>query len=472
MTTALATILAALEKRADLDTVERRGHWLTGGQFLDRIGARAADLPGAGLKPGETALIVVSDNMLAMETLFGCWMRGIAGAFVDFRTPPRRISDLAQHLGAARIIGQRPVNGLDIWLARDGVAATDHSAPNHIDPAAGAIVYMSSGTTGPVKTYPRTQENLSDALAEYCAMDEAMANSRMLSAISVAYSASAFQWLRSLANGTPIVAMDLVYRLQDLDAALRRKDITHCGLPPNLIRRLAALPDLQSIPRYPQLMQLSSIGGPALAQDKIAAVTRLSENYRMTYSCVGIGMVSQITGTEILERPASCGKVREGVQVTILDGQRRCAPGEIGELLVSSGTGPAKRPGDLGWLDRDGYLYLTGRVQGMFCRNGVNFSADRLVSAALDLPQIAAAAAISEPDGDQGDIVHLFVQAENGQAEGVRRHLIKVLPSAEQPDHVHIRRTLPMNVAGKVDLRELARDVRGRRKEGLSDASL
>lgn len=470
MTTALATILAALKKRADLDTVERRGRWLTGGQFLDRIHARAADLAGSGLKPGETALIVVSDNMLAMETLFGCWMRGIAGAFVDFRTPPRRISDLARHLGAARIIGHRPIDGLDIWLARDGVAVAEHGFAKHVDPAAGAIVYMSSGTTGPVKAYPRTQGDLGDALAEYCAMDEAMPDSRMLSAISVAYSASAFQWLRSLANGTPIAAMDLVYRLQDLDAALRRKDITHCGLPPILIRRLAALPDLQSSPRYPQLMQLSSIGGPALAQDKIAAVTRLTENYRMTYSCVGLGMVSKITGTEILERPASCGKVREGVEVTILDGQRRCAPGEIGEISITTGTGPAKRPGDLGWLDRDGYLYVTGRVQGMFCRNGINFFADRLVSAALDLPQIVAAAAISEPDGDEGDIVHLFVQGQNGQADGVRQHLIKVLPLAERPDHVHIRGTLPMNVAGKVDLRELARDVESFRKEGLSDA--
>jgi len=457
--TALALIVAALKGAEKAPLVEYRGRSFTGAELLGRIQARAGDLRAAGLHDGDTALIVVNDNLSAIEQLIACWWLGASGCLVDFRSAPARIAEWVARLAPGLVIGLHPVLGTGIHLqTRNPDPDSAFADPLPDNPDRIALSWSSSGSTGMPSLHARSQQVLATALRRYIAESQAEPWGTMLSPVSVAYSASCHRWLRNLAAAKPIVALDLIHGIDELDAALRREDVKECSLPPAMIRRLAAMPG-DGI-RYPQLDRLVSVGGPALPADKVAAVTRLSPNYTMTYSCVGIGLIARIAGADILARPTSCGRPASGVTVEIRDGDRPCLPGQTGEIVVTADQRDAARPGDLGWLDAEGYLHVAGRIQGLLCRNGVNFRAEGLAAAALALPAVEDAAVIALPDADGGDEVHLVVQGPDACAALLAESLRTALPAAERPDRIHFRDRLPLSAAGKVDLRALAQEIR------------
>ncbi|MDB5663803.1 class I adenylate-forming enzyme family protein [Cypionkella sp.] len=468
MTTALDGILLSLDTDPEKIRVEYRGRGFTGAQLRGRIAARAADLQHAGLRQGDMALVIVSDNLSAIEQLLACWVLGAGGTLVDFRTPSSRIDEWRQRLQPALVVGTREVLGQAVHAQpRDlaPVTATPlHSAlPTHVAPEHLAICVSSSGTTGLPSLTDVTQGRLGWILETLNADAQAVRDGTFLSALSVGFSASCYIWLRLLLSGRKILALDLIHRITELDAALKRTDVVECGLSPTAIRQLCALP-MDNIPRYPQLVRLASVGGPARPEDKVAAVGKLSPAYSMNYSCIGVGLVSRITGVEILERPASCGKLEPTVILEICDGDRKCGPGEIGEILISTPRLSGHRPGDLGWLDADGYLYVTGRVQGLLSRNGVNFSAERLVATALACPDVVDASVVALKDSDDGDEVHLVVQTDPSAVHRIKAafaaHLRSRLAAAEYPDRLHVWTELPLTAGGKVDSRALTQMVR------------
>lgn len=444
--TALDRLTSGLEQAADAPLVEYRGRWHDGKAILSRAGSFARQLRAAGLAEGDLALIVVSDNLAAMQMLLGCWMLGAAGCQIDFRTSPARLEEIRQRLAPRLLVATRRTAGLDLLLSD---TAPEEAPPTvSRDPDRIADYIATSGSTGLPKLTPTTQGRLGRRIATLIENGERGAWGTAVSALSVAYPASRGIWLRNLAAGRPIIALDLVHRLAELDAALRRPEVEECTLPPAVIRALAAL-DGPS-PRYPHLKKLQAVGGPATPADKIAAVERLSPTFAMTYSSTECGVISRIEGEEVLRRPASCG--RPMLPVSIRLGETDCPTGEVGEVVVTASEGAEVRPGDLGRLDADGYLYITGRVQGLLCRRGVNFCAERLQDAAMNLPEVEDAAVVALPDEDGGDAVHLFVQASPVDEPALTRAILDRLPIAERPDGLHLRRSLPRGPSGKVDL--------------------
>ena len=455
-TTALGMIIAALGAAKDRPIVERRGRWYTGQNLLDRIYARAADLQSVGFRKSGMAVIIVSDNLIAIEQLLACWIIGGAGACVDFRTPPVRITESVAQLDASLVIGLKQLDGVAMHIQTVSPKIGDQQVQtSNVSPDSIAIHFASSGTTGPPRFTPSTQSRLGTNIKTTNQARDWDVPGAALSAISVGYSASCFLWLSKLSEGKPIVALDLVHRLSELDNSLKRPDVSEAGLAPAQIRKLLEIAQSNSQPtthRYPQLTNLCSVGGPANQAEKHGAVMRLSKSYRMTYSAVGIGKIARILGVDIEQKPASVGRPEAHLDVRIYDGDRLCGVGEIGEISVSNDVFDDKRPGDMGYFDADGYLYITGRVQGLLCRNGVNFNAQRLIEAVLDHDMIANAEVVSKPDRDQGDIVYLVVEARQSDVASIWTAVRKRIPVAEHPDHIIAVDAIPITASLKNDL--------------------
>lgn len=136
-----------------------------------------------------------------------------------------------------------------------------------------------------------------------------------------------------------------------------------------------------------------------------------------------------ITGEEWLAHPGSVGKPLPGHNMKILgeDG-RELPPSEIGEvyMLPDRGVGttyryvgaePRRRPdgwetlGDMGWMDAEGFVYLTDRRNDMILRGGANIYPAE-VEAAIDAhPAVRSSAVIGLPDEELGNRVHALVDA-------------------------------------------------------------
>ncbi len=121
------------------------------------------------------------------------------------------------------------------------------------------------------------------------------------------------------------------------------------------------------------------------------------------------------------------------------------------------------RTGDLGRLDADGYLWITGRAKDLIIRGGHNIDPAEIEEAMLAHPAVAFAGAIGQPDAHSGELPCVYVELVKGAAvteEELAEHAkLYVRERAAQPRHVEILPELPKTAVGKVfkpDLRRMA----------------
>jgi len=136
-----------------------------------------------------------------------------------------------------------------------------------------------------------------------------------------------------------------------------------------------------------------------------------------------------ITGEEWLTHRGSVGKPIAGGNLKILDEDGRELPrGEIGEVYMVHDRGvgttyrylgaePRRRPdgweslGDMGYMDAEGYLYLTDRRADMILRGGANIYPAEIEAAIDAHPAVRSSAVIGLPDEELGSRVHALVDA-------------------------------------------------------------
>ena len=164
------------------------------------------------------------------------------------------------------------------------------------------------------------------------------------------------------------------------------------------------------------------------------------------------------------------------------DGAVECATDEIGEICVSNPgvyagntyteaeknadlyyQGTHLRTGDLGRVDEDGYLWITGRAKDLIIRGGHNIDPGEIEEALLGHEAVAFAGAIGQPDAHAGELPCAFVELVDGASVTADELLeyckIHVLERAASPKHLTVLDALPKTAVGKVfkpDLRKHA----------------
>jgi fatty-acyl-CoA synthase/long-chain acyl-CoA synthetase len=121
------------------------------------------------------------------------------------------------------------------------------------------------------------------------------------------------------------------------------------------------------------------------------------------------------------------------------------------------------RTGDLGRIDEDGYLWITGRAKDLIIRGGHNIDPAEIEEALLGHPAVAFAGAIGQPDAHAGELPCAFVELVEGakvtEEELLEYARTQVHERAAHPKHMTILPELPKTAVGKVfkpDLRKQA----------------
>ncbi len=158
-----------------------------------------------------------------------------------------------------------------------------------------------------------------------------------------------------------------------------------------------------------------------------------------------------------------------------------CAIDEVGEICISNPGvyvgntyteaeknrdlffGKYLRTGDLGRMDGDGYLWITGRAKDLIIRGGHNIDPAEIEEALLGHEAVAFAGAIGQPDAHAGEVPCAFVELVEGasvtEAELLEFCKVHVHERAAQPRHMEIMDELPKTAVGKIfkpDLRKRA----------------
>ncbi len=161
---------------------------------------------------------------------------------------------------------------------------------------------------------------------------------------------------------------------------------------------------------------------------------------------------------------------------------KQCAVDEVGEICVSNpGVNPGStytetakniglyadgnwlRTGDLGRIDADGYLWITGRAKDLIIRGGHNIDPAMIEEAMLSHPAVSFAGAIGQPDSVAGELPCVYVELVAGKTatpKELAQHAAERIPErAAVPKYVEVLAELPKTAVGKVfkpDLRRMA----------------
>ena len=148
-----------------------------------------------------------------------------------------------------------------------------------------------------------------------------------------------------------------------------------------------------------------------------------------------------------------------------------CPVGEVGELVVRGPNvfagyvrdslnqglfmgGEWLRTGDLGRVDEDGYIWITGRRKDIIIRGGHNIDPAEIEEVLASHPAVAFAAAVGKPDAVAGELPFAFVELKEGQSaeeEALREFVAeRISDPAAKPQAVRILGELPKTAVGKV----------------------
>ncbi|MBL1080194.1 AMP-binding protein [Nocardia sp. 2] len=356
-------------------------------------------------------------------------------------------------------------------------------APARFGAARPAMVLYTSGTTGRPRGVPPTntiadQERLARYVRSVDAVPPHPDGVRTLLTMPIHHGAGPYLAFRACARGGTVITLDPF----DAEEALRlieKHQIRSWGAAPTMMLRIQKLPE-HVVDRY-ALSSLRDIGlgaAPVPHSLKQWVIDRFGDSVLWeNYGASEVGMITYTAPEFQLSKPGTSGQPYDGVEVAIVDGDwNRLPAGRLGEIAVSTPTvlhnylgGPALgdevvkdgfyRTGDVGYLDDDGFLFITDRIKDMIVAGGVNIYPAEIEKALVTHPQVVDAAVIGVPDDDFGEKPMAFVIPVAGsvltEAE-LLTHLEDRLAGYKRPRRFEFVDELPRNPTGKV-LKQLLR---------------
>ena len=219
-----------------------------------------------------------------------------------------------------------------------------------------------------------------------------------------------------------------------------------------------------------------AFGGSPSADELQRKVHETFPNVKSTTNAYGLtessSVATAIGGQDAIDKPTSVGPPVPTLELAIRDEKGNEVPtGQTGEVtmygpLIRAGywnkpeaTADTVRDGwlytgDIGYVDADGFLYITDRKKDMIIRGGENIYCVEIENRLVEHPAIADAAVIGVPHPELGEEVKAVVQVEPGMSiteDEVRAWVRETLANFKVPAYVDIQtEKLPRNASGKL----------------------
>ncbi|MDH4584862.1 AMP-binding protein [Pseudomonas sp. BN415] len=407
---------------------------------------------------------------------------------------------LMEKAGTDLVVALGPVAGSDLWQKALGASVRLPNKPKCISvltqggeffydallegysdavlepallprPEDSAAYFHTGGTTGLPKLARQTHANQVAAACAYRACMDAGPKDVALNGLPIFHVAGALvNSLGGLASGLRMLLPTLGgFRNPEVIRQhwrlVEHYGITLSGGIPTSVAAMLEVPidgrDIGSL----RFMLSGGAPVPAALCEKVKAVTGLElyQAYGMT-ECTGVIALPNLANPAI---PGSAGHVARPIEVKI-DGGEICVRGPtvfagyLGQDTPSLEEGWL-RSGDLGHLDEQGNLFITGRAKDLIIRSGHNIDPALIESCLESHPAVSMAAAVGMPDEYAGELPVVYVQLRQGQtASSDELQQFAFDHIAERPacpKRVFQVEALPVTVVGKIfkqRLRELA----------------
>lgn len=435
----------------------------------------------AGTLAGRST-VPVSFHLTADEVTYILEDSGSAAVLVGPETAPRGV-EAAAKAGVELVLGWRcaGIDGVTDWDAFVDAAPADGPS---LDRVPKPHLHYTSGTTGRPKgteTPPSMFPGGStiDEYAHNLARTSLAPPGSVALVVSPLYHTGPLATIRSLAAGVALVVLARFDAERTL-AAIDEYGITTTMMVPTHFQRLLSLPEAVREKYDVSSIQLIAHTGSACPIDvKRRMIEWFGPVLFEAYGATESGTTNAITSPEWLEHPGSVGRCLPPFEVAVVDDEgNRLGPHEVGNLYFrdTSGRGivyhndPEKTAaahlepgvftlGEIGYVDDDGYVYITDRQSDMVVSGGVNIYPAEAEQILVEHPDVADVACIGVPDADLGEQLKALVVPVDPASPPAEHELIHYcqerIARYKAPKSIDFVDDLGRNTMGKVNKRRL-----------------
>jgi len=459
-------------------------------------------LRASGIETGQHIAMMLKNCREFIEVVFGCSRAGVvftpisthlkneetayiinncnARLFIASASLGDVATEAAEHapeLLRKFIVGGETA-GFEDWQSAVASQPSDEIS----DQSLGVPMLYSSGTTGKPKGIFRAPQNTDlDAphplklVGAYYGFSDTTV---YLSPAPLYHSAPLFYNTLNMTGGGTSIIMDRFDPEQAL-ALIERYEVTHSQWVPSMFIRMLKLPEgIRERYDVSSMQRAIHAAAPCPIDIKRQMINWWGPVICEYYSSTeGVGF-TLIDSEDWLAHPGSVGRPLTGVPKILDDEMKVLPPGEVGQIYFDEigrfeyFDEPGKTDeafdtrgwgtvGDMGYLDADGYLYLTDRKNFMIITGGVNVYPAEIEGLLVTHPQIADAAVFGIPNEEYGEEVKAVVQLLDHEEAGdaLAGDLIlwmkERLSSVKVPKSVDFMEQLPRMDNGKLYKRHL-----------------
>lgn len=465
------------------------------------VAAVSNRLAAYGIAPGDRVLLL---GFNSIEWFVSFWAIQSLGAVAVLGNPWWGAHELEVILGrvqpklAISDVEMHQVSRVPIAEIRQIVDAGEPATLRlaEVDEDDPALIMFSSGTSGIPKGILVSQRSVCGNLQNLLSMtrrlptelDDSRPGTASLQTVPLFHLAGVQVSCGTILQGGKLVMLNGKFDPAEVLRLIESEKVTSWGAIPTMVSRVLDHPDLKT--RDVSTLGSIPLGGAAVPDElraRIAATfPKVSKRVGSLYGLTETGgLLAAAAGKEINGHPGRVGKPLPVVDIKIvgadadgvgeIHGRTPNVPLEIvGEGPVADAEGWVAT-GDLGRIDDEGYLYVTGRAKEIIIRGGENIAAAHVENTLQRHPDLADAGVLALPDADLGEIVGAVVVLAPGAAlnqDSILALCHEYLGRFEIPERWWIRRDkLPMTAIGKMDKKLLKAEWLKRGAGDLDDTA-
>ena len=467
---------------------------MTYGELQQAIGRIAAFLHKRGLGANDRVALLANNSVEHLVCYFGVMAYGTTICTVHVEMNRNQLDNIFARLKPTLVLHQDGL-GLDDLLENVGCprlqlgrfetpgdgtfySALARLAPSdamtNAGPSDNAVILFTSGTSARPKGVVLNYR-------EYLGNVEPAADGFGITADDRVYDFRPFNWASAQLLGAlvPVNRGATLVMAEKFSASrffqhLGEHRVTVAAGNPTTINILLNTESTAHRINLPSLRFITSSSAPLTIEEWRRFEERFGIPIAQGYGSSEAGWMAAIAGE--LRRLGTVGRPLPYQDLTIVDAAgRQLPPGTIGEVeiggfadhnfryLADDGSVTISshnryRTGDLGMLDADGFLRLTGREKDLIIRGGVNISPLEIDSILMQRPELIEVATVGVPHAIYGEEVVSYVVARPGitvDAGELLRYCGTVLPAFKAPKAIVVSLALPKTERGKLDRKAL-----------------
>ena len=328
----------------------------------------------------------------------------------------------------------------------------------------GKIVILTGGTTGQLK-YVSRKSSITSFINLFFALLTDL-NINRYHSVYIATPIYHGSGLASLIFST-LIGIELFilkkYKTEDACKLIAENKLEVVIIVPLMLRRMLK----HDISALRSLKCILSGSAPLDANLARCTLKQLGDVLYNLYGTSEAGFSILAKPSDLRKYPTTIGKPIRGVSIRIIDeNQQKSKQGFVGMVCIKSRWVMDSKSnhwiltGDLGYIEKDGYVFLRGRSDNMIVSGGENVYPEELEDVLMKNELIECASVIGIPDIEFGQRLKAFVvlkEKSDLNEEIILKWLFNKVARYQMPAQIRIIDSLPMSSTGKIDKKELSR---------------